>query len=342
MSPDRLRARSGARAPADDVRRGRRPRSAGRRLEGPRRAAGAASPRSTRASVAKATAPSGPRSTRSNAPASRPGTSTTCPGCSRAARSAPSCAATRRSSTRAQRSPSGCSPPRAEQASAHPRGVRRLLALTVPSPLGYVQRAPHRIREAAARDEPVPVDTRRCSTTRCSRCIDEPLAGRALRSRRPSSRRCAPRSRPGSSRRYSALVAQVAKVIERRARSPTAPSGRLNHLAFMSPLADARTQLGALVYPGLRPLGGRRPRCAGCPSTSPASATASTQLADNPGRDRRSGRPRSSRRRSSTSMPAAPCRSTPDAAAAPGRGALDAGGAARCRSSPSTWAPSGR
>ena len=169
----------------------------------------------------------------------------------------------------------------AEQASAHPRGVRRLLALTVPSPLGYVNDHLTQAEKLLLVASPYPSNAALLDDALIA-VLDEQLAGRA-----PSTKAEFEALRievsAGLMDALFALVAQVAKVIDAWRVADRAISGA-SSLAFMSPLADARSQLGALVHPGFVRAGAAALRR--LPVYLAGITHRVERLADNPGRDR--------------------------------------------------------
>jgi ATP-dependent helicase HrpA len=170
----------------------------------------------------------------------------------------------------------------AEQASAHPRGVRRLLALTVPNPLGYVNDHLTQSEKLLLAASPYP-STAALLDDALLAVLDDQLAGRA-----PFTTDAFEALRvevsAGLMDALFAAVAQVAKVID-AARVADRAISAASPLAFMSPLADARAQLEALVFRGFV-------RSAGVAALRrlPVYLDAIThrveRLADNPGRDR--------------------------------------------------------
>ncbi len=170
----------------------------------------------------------------------------------------------------------------AEQAREHPKGVRRLLALTLPSPLAYVQEhltgteklllaaSPYRSTAALLDDALLAV-------------IDAQLAGRA-----PSTRGEFEALRVEvSSGLMEALfdtVSTTAKVMQ-GARDADRAISRASSIALMGPLADARAQLDALVHPGfVRATGVAQLRR--LPTYLAGLVHRVDRLADNLGRDR--------------------------------------------------------
>ena len=170
----------------------------------------------------------------------------------------------------------------AEQASAHPRGVRRLLALTVPSPLGYVNDHLTQAEKLLLAASPYP-STPALLDDALLAVLDDQLAGRALFTAAGfESLRLEVSA--GLMDALFALVAQIAKVIDASRVADRAISGA-SSLAFMSPLADARAQLAALVGPGfVRATGVAAMRR--LPLYLAGITHRVERLADNPGRDR--------------------------------------------------------
>ncbi|MFT4284531.1 MAG: ATP-dependent RNA helicase HrpA [Protaetiibacter sp.] len=171
---------------------------------------------------------------------------------------------------------------RAEADAAHLRGVRRLVALALPSPLGYVQEqltTPEKLVLATA---PYP-STKALLDDVLLAVVDE-LAGDA-----------APRDRAGFDAlrdrvsgglmdglfRAAGLTARVLTAAKEADKAISAASS----LAFMSPLADARSQLSALVHPGFVRTTGLA-QLARVPGYLAGIRHRVEKLADNPGRDR--------------------------------------------------------
>jgi len=170
----------------------------------------------------------------------------------------------------------------AEQTSAHPRGVRRLLALTVPSPLGYVNDHLTQAEKLMLATSPYPSNATLLGDALLA-VLDEQLAGRA-----PFTQVAFEAIRievsAGLMDSLFGAVAQVAKVIEASRIADRAISATAS-LAFMSPLADARAQLGALVFPGfVRSSGTAALRR--LPVYLAGITHRVERLAENPGRDR--------------------------------------------------------
>jgi ATP-dependent helicase HrpA len=173
-------------------------------------------------------------------------------------------------------------PTLAEQQREHPRGIRRLLALTVPSPLAYVNDHLTQQEKLLLAASPYP-STAALLDDALLAVLDDQLAGR-----NPFTTAAFEKIRleisAGLMDALFTLVAQVAKVIDAWRVADRAISAA-SSLAFMSPLADARAQLAALVSPGfVRTTGVAQLRRV---SVYLAGITHRVErLADNPGRDR--------------------------------------------------------
>jgi len=171
---------------------------------------------------------------------------------------------------------------RAEADAAHQRGVRRLVALALPSPLGYVQEqltTPEKLVLATA-----PYPSTKALLDDVLLAVVEELAGDA-----------APRDRAGFDAlrdrvsgglmdglfQAAGLTARVLTAAKEADKAISAASS----LAFMSPLADARSQLGALVHPGFVRITGLT-QLARVPLYLAGIRHRVEKLADNPGRDR--------------------------------------------------------
>jgi ATP-dependent helicase HrpA len=170
----------------------------------------------------------------------------------------------------------------AEQAREHSRGVRRLLALTVPSPLGYVNDHLTQQEKLLLAASPYP-STAALLDDALLAVLDDKLAGRA-----PFTASGFEALRlevsAGLLDALFAVVAQVATAIDAGRVADRAISAG-SSLAFMAPLADARSQLAALVSPGfVRTTGvGQLRRL---PVYLAGITHRVERLADNPGRDR--------------------------------------------------------
>ena len=171
---------------------------------------------------------------------------------------------------------------RAEADAAHARGVRRLVALTLPSPLGYVQEQLTGTEKLVLATAPYP-NTKALLDDVLLAVVDE-LAGDA-----------APRDRAG----FDALRATVStglldglfgaagltvRVLTAAKEADKAIS-RASSIAFMGQLADARSQLDALVHPGFVRTTGIA-QLARVPLYLAGIRHRAEKLADNPGRDR--------------------------------------------------------
>jgi ATP-dependent helicase HrpA len=169
-----------------------------------------------------------------------------------------------------------------EAASAHTRGVLRLLALTVPSPVSYVRdhlTAPEKLALAASPYPSTPAlwDDALLATL---------AAATGDRSPRDLATFDALRAEV-SAGLVDALfdtVALIAKVLT-AAREVDRAIAAASSLAFMGPLSDARGQLAALVHPGFAGLAGVA-RLRRMPVYLAGLLHRIARLADNPGRDR--------------------------------------------------------
>jgi len=174
----------------------------------------------------------------------------------------------------------------AEQAREHPRGVRRLIALTVPSPLSYVQ-------EHLTASEKLQLATSPYRST--AALFDDALLATIDQLADAATGGSAPFARPAfealradvNGHLVDALFATVslaARVLGAARDADRAISGGAN-LSLMAPLADARSQLDALVHPGFLRLTGvtqlRR-----VPVYLAGITHRVSKLADAPGRDR--------------------------------------------------------
>lgn len=145
----------------------------------------------------------------------------------------------------------------ADQAREHPRGVRRLIALTVPSPLSYVQEhltATEKLQLAASpyRSTAALFDDALLAT------IDQ-LADDAATGAAPFTRAAFESLRAEvNAALVDALFATVgltARVLGAARDADRAIAGSAS-LSLMAPLADARAQLEALIHPGFLRLTG--------------------------------------------------------------------------------------
>jgi ATP-dependent helicase HrpA len=169
-----------------------------------------------------------------------------------------------------------------EQGRAHPRGVRRLLALALPSPLSYVQEhltAPEKLLLASSpyRSPAALLDDALLAV------LDAQLAGRAPFTRAEFESLRAEAS-AGLMDGLFDVVGTVAKVLD-AARAVDRAISAASGLALMAPLADARSQLESLVHPGfVRAAGVTRLRRV--PVYLAGILHRVEKLADNLGRDR--------------------------------------------------------
>jgi ATP-dependent helicase HrpA len=169
-----------------------------------------------------------------------------------------------------------------EAQTAHGRGVLRLLALTVPSPVSYVRdhlTAPEKLALAAS---PYPStaalwDDALLATLAAAtgdRTPRDPVAFETLRAEVSA----------GLVDALFDTVALIAKVLT-AAREVDRAIAAASSLAFMGPLTDARAQLQALVHPGFAGLAGVT-RLRRMPTYLAGLLHRVARLADNPGRDR--------------------------------------------------------
>jgi len=174
----------------------------------------------------------------------------------------------------------------AEQAREHPRGVRRLIALTVPSPLSYVQEhltATEKLQLATSpyRSTAALFDDALLAT------IDQ-LANAADGAAAPFTRAAFEALRAEvNAKLVDALFATVslaARVLGAARDADRAISGTAS-LSLMAPLADARAQLDALVHPGFLRLTGLT-QLRRVPVYLAGITHRVSKLADAPGRDR--------------------------------------------------------
>ncbi|MEO5533869.1 MAG: ATP-dependent RNA helicase HrpA [Pseudolysinimonas sp.] len=169
-----------------------------------------------------------------------------------------------------------------EALATHPRGALRLLALTVPSPVGYVRDHLTDAEKLALAASPYP--------STAALWDDALLATLAA-----AAGDRAPRDKPAfeslraevSAGLVDALfetVAVMAKVLT-AAREVDRAIASASSLAFIGPLSDARAQLAALVHPGFAGVAGI-PRLRRMPIYLQGILHRIARLTDNPGRDR--------------------------------------------------------
>ncbi|MBX3194807.1 MAG: ATP-dependent RNA helicase HrpA [Microbacteriaceae bacterium] len=170
----------------------------------------------------------------------------------------------------------------ADQTREHRHGVRRLLALMVPSPLGYVDEhltqteklvlaaSPYRSTAALLDDALLAV-------------LDEAI-GESAPFTRAGFEALRERASAGLMDALFGLVADVAKVLA-AARDADRTISAASSMAFLSPLGDARAQLDALVFPGFVRITGM-PRMRRLPVYLGGIVHRVQRLPDNPGRDR--------------------------------------------------------
>jgi ATP-dependent helicase HrpA len=169
-----------------------------------------------------------------------------------------------------------------EARTAHPLGVRRLLALTLPSPAGYVRDHLTAAEKLALAASPYPS---------ANSLLDDALLATiaSLAGDR------APRDRPGFETLRAdvsgglvdgmfATVSTAARILT-EAREVDRAIASASSLAFLGPLSDARAQLDALVHPGFVAITGVA-RLRRVPVYLAGMLHRIQKLAENPGRDR--------------------------------------------------------
>ncbi|HXR43349.1 MAG TPA: DUF3418 domain-containing protein, partial [Pseudolysinimonas sp.] len=169
-----------------------------------------------------------------------------------------------------------------QQRLQHVRGVRRLIALTLPSPVGYVQdhlTPAERLQLAAS---PYPSTAALFSDALLTAVAD--LAGDDAPFEQAAFEALRTRVSAGLLDALFTTVAQVAAVLAAARETDRAISQR-SGIAFLSPLTDARAQLGDLVFPGFASVTGsaQLPRI---PVYLAGIRYRLERLSDNPGRDR--------------------------------------------------------
>lgn len=171
---------------------------------------------------------------------------------------------------------------RAQADASHRRGVHRLVALTLPSPLGYVQQQLTGAEKLLLATAPY-ASTKALLDDICIAVVEE-LAGDAAPRTSADFQALRERVNAGLLDALFGAAGLVARILGAAKEADKAISAA-SSLAFMAPLGDARAQLSALVHPGfVRRAGltqlGRYP-------TYLAGITFRVQkLAENPGRDR--------------------------------------------------------
>jgi ATP-dependent helicase HrpA len=171
---------------------------------------------------------------------------------------------------------------RADADAAHLRGVRRLVALTLPSPLGYVQEQLTTGEKLVLATAPYP-STKALLDDVLLAVVDE-LAGDAAPRDRAGFEALHDRVSAGLMDALFRAVGLTARVLTAAKEADKAISGA-SSLAFMSPLGDARGQLAALVHPGFVRVTGLA-QLARVPVYLAGIRHRVEKLADNPGRDR--------------------------------------------------------
>lgn len=135
----------------------------------------------------------------------------------------------------------------ADQAAAHPGGVRRLLLLSIPSPLGYVQEHLTTNEKLALAQSPYRSNAALFEDCMAA-CIDEVVGGRDIRSLAEFER-----ARDAVSATILndlfATVGLVARILS-AAREADRAIRDATSMSLLTPLGDARAQVDALIHPG--------------------------------------------------------------------------------------------
>ncbi|MFW8745258.1 DUF3418 domain-containing protein, partial [Mesorhizobium japonicum] len=134
-----------------------------------------------------------------------------------------------------------------EQSVAHRRGVRRLVALTVPSPASYIQEhltTPEKLLLAAS-----PYPSVAALVADAVLAVVDDVAGERAPFDAAGFEALRREVSAALVDRTFAVVALAARVLAAARDADKAIAGA-SSLALMTPLADARAQLGALVHPG--------------------------------------------------------------------------------------------
>ncbi|MEP6479868.1 MAG: DUF3418 domain-containing protein, partial [Rhodoglobus sp.] len=169
-----------------------------------------------------------------------------------------------------------------DQATAHRRGVRRMLRLAIPSPLGYVQEHLTTAEKLTLAQSPYRT-TAELFEDCLAACIDAVVGDRPIWTRKEFEAARAEVS-AGVVDSLFATVALVASIIAAAKEADKAIKGATS-IALIAPLGDARSQLDALVYPGFVAATGLA-RLRRLPVYLAAISHRVAKLAENLGRDR--------------------------------------------------------
>ena len=169
-----------------------------------------------------------------------------------------------------------------EQSAAHRRGIRRLLALTVPSPLGYVQEHLTGAEKLQLATSPYP-STQALLDDALLAVIDD-AAGDRSPFTRPEFDALRVEVSAGLVEALFDAVSLTARVLG-VAREADRAIRDASNISLMAPLADARAQLDALVHPGFVRITGVA-RLRRVPVYLAGLIHRVTKLAENVGRDR--------------------------------------------------------
>ena len=171
---------------------------------------------------------------------------------------------------------------RAQADASHRRGVHRLVALTLPSPLGYVQEQLTGAEKLLLATAPY-ASTKALLEDICIAVVEE-LAGDAAPRTSAEFQSLQERVNAGLLDALFRAAALVARILGAAKETDKAISSA-SSLAFMAPLGDARAQLGALVHPGFVRRAGLT-QLGRYPTYLAGIAFRVQKLAENPGRDR--------------------------------------------------------
>ena len=169
-----------------------------------------------------------------------------------------------------------------DQAAAHHAGVRRLLLLAIPSPLGYVQEHLTTQEKLVLAQSPYRNNAELFEDCMLA-CVDAVVGGREIYTRAEfeSARDAVSASIVDS---LFQTVALVSRIVAKSREADKAIKGATS-LALIAPLGDARAQLEALVYPGFVGVTGLE-RLRRLPAYLDGIVHRIAKLPENPGRDR--------------------------------------------------------
>src|SRR5690606_40448196 len=171
---------------------------------------------------------------------------------------------------------------RTQADASHVRGVHRLVALTLPSPLGYVQEqltGPEKLLLATA-----PYTSTKALLDDLMIAVVAELAGEAAPRTPDGFRQLQETVNAGLMDALFGAAGLVARILGAAKEADKAITAASN-MAFMGPLGDARSQLGALVHPGFVRRAGLA-QLRRYPAYLAGITFRVQKLAENPGRDR--------------------------------------------------------